>query len=85
MLIYIYLKFRYMLYDGFRWAGGCVSGDPRGIEALVSEEVAKEIRGLGFQHAARDGESVVEAGVFGDIVEGSGVAGLRAGGGVDEA
>ena len=51
--------------------------------AAVSKEVAEHFGGFGFEETLLDGDGVVETGVGWDVVEGSGVTGLRVGGGVD--
>ena len=51
--------------------------------AAVFEEVSEQLGGFGFEETFLDGDGVVEAGVGGHVVEGSGVTGLRVGGGVD--
>lgn len=53
--------------------------------AAFFEEVAEEGGGFGFEEAAGNGEGMVEAGIGGEVVEGTGCAGFGVGGGVDEA
>jgi hypothetical protein len=56
-----------------------------GSSTAGAEEFAEQFYGFGLKDAAIDVDGVVEAGIGGDVVEGSCVAGFRVGGGVDEA
>ena len=54
-----------------------------GSSAATFEEITEQFGGFGFEDSPFDGDGVVEAVICRDVVEGSGVAGLRIGGGVD--
>jgi hypothetical protein len=56
-----------------------------GFYPAVFEEVFEEFGGFGLQHAAMCGEGMVEAGVGGGVMEGTGVSCLPIWGGVDQA
>ena len=53
--------------------------------AAIFEEITEQVGRFSFEDASFDDDGVVEAVVCGDVVEGSGVAGLRIGGCIDEA
>ena len=54
------------------------------LSATILEEVAEQAGGFGFENAAFDEDSVVEASVGGDIVEGASVSGFGIRGRVDQ-
>jgi hypothetical protein len=56
-----------------------------GSSTADAEEFAEQFYGFGLQEAAIDVDGVVKAGIGGDVMEGTCVAGFRVGGCVDEA
>ena len=54
------------------------------LSATILEEVAEQTGGFGFENAAFDEDSVIEASVGGDIVEGASVSGFGIRGRVDQ-
>ena len=63
-------------------------GRPSGVlgpATAVAEELLELVRGLFLEDAALYGDEVVQATVGWGVVEGTGVAGLRVGGGEDDA
>ncbi len=81
MLISVYLKLRFTIWWGFKLLSAA-EGLPF---AAPLEEVAEEGGGFGSQGSGGVRVGVVEARVGGEVVEGTGGAGLRVGSSVDQA
>src|SRR4028118_821522 len=56
-----------------------------GLLAAILEEIAEQCGGTLFEEAAIYEEGMVQAGIGGDVVEGTGVSGFGVRGGVDQA
>ncbi len=85
MLKYLYLYLSYSLRYGVRLRRKAFWEAYSGTSTAGAEEFAEQFYGFGLQDAAIDVDGMVEAGIGGDVMEGTCVAGFRVGGGIDEA